>query len=124
MMTTDKRTVKRHDAEDEHERQRQHNDRVDLEAGRLVRVETQHGAARAAGARSARAAGADIGELLLLVGRRATTDLGAGTAGDRWGRGAAEGGTGGGARGGAGWRGGARGRLQAVLADTIGVERW
>lgn len=75
-----KRTVKSDDAEDEDQRQNQDNNGVDLEAGALVGVKTEHGAARATGASSARAVGAGIGNLLLLVGSSTATDGGTSTA--------------------------------------------
>lgn len=75
-----KRTVKSNNAEDEDQRQNKDDDGVDLEAGTLIGVETEHGAARATGASGARAVGASIGNLLLLVGSSTATDGGTGTA--------------------------------------------
>jgi hypothetical protein len=66
--------MQRNNAKDEDQTQHQHDDGVDLEPGALVRVQPQHGARAAAGARSARAGRSDIRELLLLVGRRAASD--------------------------------------------------
>lgn len=99
------------DAEDEDQGENQDDDGVDLEAGRLVRVEAQHGAAAAAGAGGPRAAGAGIGDLLLLVGGGATADGGTGTAGGRRRRGPA-GADAGAGTGGADGRGGTRRRLR------------
>lgn len=75
-----KRTVKSNNAEDEDQRQDQDDNGVDLEAGALIGVETEHGAAGATGASGARAVGASIGNLLLLVGSGTATDGGTGTA--------------------------------------------
>ncbi|KAK6849691.1 hypothetical protein PG990_001374 [Apiospora arundinis] len=69
------------DAEDEDKRQNQDDDGVNLEAGRLVGVQPQHGAAAAAGASGSRAARAGIGDLLLLVGGGSSADGSSGTAG-------------------------------------------
>ena len=100
--------MKRHNAEDEDERQDQHDNGVDLEAGRLVRVETEHCAAGTTGAGGARAAGADIGDLLLLVGGGPSADGSPGASGDR-GRGRASSRRTG--RGGGVWGGGTGRRL-------------
>ena len=100
--------MKRHNAEDEDERQDQHDDGVDLEAGRLVGVETEHCAAGTTGAGGARAVRAGIGDLLLLVGGGTSADGSPGTSrGSRRGR-ASSRRTG---RGGGVWGGGTRRRL-------------
>lgn len=104
-----RRTVKGDNAEDEDKRQNQDDNGVDLEAGALIGVETEHGAARATSASGARAVGAGIGDLLLLVGSSTATDGGAGTAGGRRRGGAARANTDRSGRGGGG--GGTRRRL-------------
>lgn len=71
------------DAEDEDQRQNQDDDGVNLEAGRLVGVQPQHGAAAAAGARGSCAARTGIGDLLLLVGGGSSANGSAGTTGRR-----------------------------------------
>ncbi|KAI0390284.1 PIN domain-like protein [Xylariaceae sp. FL0594] len=95
------------DAEDEDEGQDEDDDGVDLEAGGLVRVEAEHGAAAAAGAGGPRAAGPHVRDLLLLVGGGAAADggpgasrrrRGGGTAGARAGRAGGDGGGGAGGR--------------------------
>lgn len=91
--------MQRHDAEDKDQRQHQDDNRINLEARRLVGVEAKHSAARAASARGARAAGPGIGDLLLLVGGSATTDRSASTTG----RGRRRRANGRGARRGANW---------------------
>lgn len=83
--------MKGNNAEDEDQRQNEDNNRVDLEAGALVGVETEHGAARATGTSGARAVGASIGDLLLLIGGSTATDGGTGTTGGRRRGGAARG---------------------------------
>jgi len=82
--------VQRNNTKDKHQTQHQHNDGVDLEAGALVRVQPQHGAGAAARARGPRAGRPHIGNLLLLVGRRAASDGCAGAAGGCWRRGAVD----------------------------------
>lgn len=79
--------VQSNNTEDEHQGQNKHNDGVDLQAGRLVGVESQHGAAGAASASGSGAAWPGIGNLLLLVGGGASSDGSTGTArGGRGGR--------------------------------------
>lgn len=92
--------VQRNHAKDKDERQHQDDDGVDLEAGRLVRVQAQHGAAGATGTGGARAVWPGVGDLLLLVGRGPAADGGASTS--RGGRRRGPG-TRGGARRRAGW---------------------
>jgi len=88
--------MQRNNTKDEHQAQHQHDDRVDLEPGALVRVQPQHGARAAARARSARARRPDVGELLLLVGGRAAADGRARSAGGRRRRGPGDAAAGGG----------------------------
>lgn len=72
-----------YNAEDKDQAQYQHNNRVDLKPGALVRVQTQHGAAGAAGTCRPCAVGPRIGNLLLLVGGRTAADGGPRTTGRR-----------------------------------------
>jgi len=77
-------TVQRHDAEDEDQRENKDNDGVDLESGRLISVKTEHCAAGTTGAGRPGAAGAHIGDLLLLVGRGTAADGCPRATGRRW----------------------------------------
>ena len=91
--------VKSDDGEDEDQRQNEDNNGVDLQAGRLVSVELEHGAARATGAGGACAARASIGNLLLLVGSSSSADGCPRAPGGGWRRWAADAGAGGSGRG-------------------------
>lgn len=74
--------MKGYNAEDKDEGENQNDDGIDLETGRLIGVQPQHGAGAATGAGGASAAGARIGNLLLLIGGGPAADDGPRTAGD------------------------------------------
>jgi hypothetical protein len=109
--------MQRNNTEDENQAQNQHNDRVHLETGALVRVKAQHRAGATTSAGRAGAAWPSIGNLLLLVGSSAPSDRCPGAAGNCW-AGRAGGAGAELARGGR-WRGGARGRLGRFVSELL-----
>lgn len=76
-------TVKGNNAENEDQRENKDNNGVDLEAGGLISVETEHGAAGAPSTRSASAAWSGICNLLLLVSSSSPADCSTSTTGGR-----------------------------------------
>lgn len=67
--------------ENKSQAQNEYNNRIDLEAGALVRIKLEHRPRRAAGARRPRRAGPHIAQRLLVVGSGAAAQRGTRSAG-------------------------------------------